>query len=186
MDFELNEAQRLLRDTAAEFAASRIAPVARQNDIDERFPADIVREMGELGFFGGVIPEAYGGAGMDYIAYSVVIEEISKVCSSVRTALSVQVSLVATTILKWGDEAQKQKYLPRLCTAEWLGCFALTEPEIGSDAQHLKTFAAKTEGGWRIDGRKIWISNGGVARLAIVIAQTDKENHRRMAAFLVE
>lgn len=186
MDFELNEAQRLLRDTAAEFAARRIAPVARQNDIDERFPAGIVREMGELGFFGGVIPEAYGGAGMDYIAYSVVIEEISKVCSSVRTALSVQVSLVATTILKWGDEAQKQKYLPRLCSAEWLGCFALTEPDIGSDVQHLKTFAAKTEGGWRIDGRKIWISNGGVARLAIIIAQTDKENHRRMAAFLVE
>ena len=186
MDFELNEAQRLLRDTAAEFAARRIAPVARQNDIDERFPAGIVREMGELGFFGGVIPEAYGGAGMDYIAYSVVIEEISKVCSSVRTALFVQVSLVATTILKWGDEAQKQKYLPRLCSAEWLGCFALTEPDIGSDVQHLKTFAAKTEGGWRIDGRKIWISNGGVARLAIVIAQTDKENHRRMAAFLVE
>ncbi len=140
----------------------------------------------ELGFFGGVIPEAYGGAGMDYISYSVLIEEISKACSSVRTVLSVQMSLVAITLLKWGSEAQKKKYLPRLCSAEWLSCFALTEPDVGSDAQHLKTFARKTGGGWRIDGRKIWISNGGVARLALVIAQTDKENPRKMAAFLVE
>jgi alkylation response protein AidB-like acyl-CoA dehydrogenase len=186
MDFKLNDAQRFIKETAAEFAASRIAPVARQNDIDERFPAEIIGEMGELGFFGGVIPEAYGGSGMDYISYSVLIEEISKACSSVRTALSVQMSLVAITLLKWGSEAQKKKYLPRLCSAEWLGCFALTEPDIGSDAQHLKTFAQKTGDGWRIDGRKIWISNGGVARLALVIAQTDKENPRKMAAFLIE
>ncbi len=186
MDFELNGAQRLIKETAAAFAARRIAPVARQNDIDERFPAEIVSEMGELGFFGGVIPEAYGGAGMDYISYSVLIEEISKACSSVRTVLSVQMSLVAITLLKWGSEAQKKKYLPRLCSAEWLSCFALTEPDVGSDAQHLKTFARKTGGGWRIDGRKIWISNGGVARLALLIAQTDKENPRKMAAFLVE
>ena len=186
MDFELNGAQRLIKETAAAFAARRIAPVARQNDIEERFPAEIVREMGEMGFFGGVIPEAYGGAGMDYISYSVLIEEISKACSSVRTVLSVQMSLVAITLLKWGSEAQKKKYLPRLCSAEWLSCFALTEPDVGSDAQHLKSFARKTGGGWRIDGRKIWISNGGVARLAILIAQTDKENPRKMAAFLVE
>ncbi|MEE9257580.1 MAG: acyl-CoA dehydrogenase family protein, partial [bacterium] len=180
------DAQRLIKETAAEFAASRIAPVARQNDIDERFPAEIISEMGELGFFGGVIPEAYGGSGMDYISYSVLIEEISKACSSVRTVLSVQMSLVAITLLKWGTEAQKKKYLPKLCSAEWLGCFALTEPDVGSDAQHIRTFAQKTGGGWRIDGRKIWISNGGVARLALVIAQTDKKNPRKMAAFLVE
>ncbi len=106
MDFELNDVQRLMKETAAEFAARRIAPVARQNDIDGRFPGDIVKEMGDLGFYGGVIPEAYGGAGMDYIAYAVLMEEISKVCSSVRTVLSVQMSLVATTILKCGTEAQ--------------------------------------------------------------------------------
>ncbi len=186
MDFKLNGAQRLIKETAAAFAARRIAPAARQNDIEERFPAEIVREMGEMGFFGGVIPEAYGGAGMDYISYSVLIEEISKACSSVRTVLSVQMSLVAITLLKWGTEAQKKKYLPKLCSAEWLGCFALTEPDVGSDAQHIRTFAQKTGGGWRIDGRKIWISNGGVARLALVIAQTDKKNPRKMAAFLVE
>lgn len=142
--------------------------------------------MGELGFYGGVIPEEYGGAGMDYISYAVLMEEISKACSSVRTVLSVQMSLVASTLLKWGSEAQKQKYLPRLCSAEWIGCLGLTEPDVGSDAQHIKTFATKTGSGWRLDGQKIWISNGGVAQLALIITQTDRENPRRMAAFLVE
>lgn len=186
MDFELNETQRLIKDTAAEFAQRRIVPVARENDEKERYPADIVAEMGALGMFGGPIPEEYGGAGLDYISYAIMNEEISKACSSVRTVLSVQLSLVATTILKWGSEAQKRKYLPRLCTAEWIGCFGLTEPDVGSDAQHLKTFAEKTSGGWKLNGQKIWISNGGVAQLAIVIAQTDRENPRKMAAFLVE
>ena len=186
MDFELNETQRLIKDTAAEFAKRRIVPVARENDEKERYPADIVREMGELGMFGGPIPEEYGGAGLDYISYAIMNEEISKACSSVRTVLSVQLSLVATTILKWGSEAQKKKYLPKLCAAEWIGCFGLTEPDVGSDAQHLKTFAQKISGGWKLSGQKIWISNGGVAQLALVIAQTDRENPRKMAAFLVE
>ena len=186
MDFELNETQRLIKETAAEFAQRRIVPVARENDEKERYPADIVAEMGELGMFGGPIPGEYGGAGLDYISYAIMNEEISKACSSVRTVLSVQLSLVATTILKWGSEAQKKKYLPRLCTAEWIGCFGLTEPDVGSDAQHLKTFAEKTSGGWKLNGQKIWISNGGVAQLAIVIAQTDRESPRKMAAFLVE
>ena len=186
MDFELNETQRLIKDTAAEFARRRIVPVARENDEKERYPADIVREMGELGMFGGPIPEEYGGAGLDYISYAIMNEEISKACSSVRTVLSVQLSLVATTILKWGSEAQKKKYLPKLCAAEWIGCFGLTEPDVGSDAQNLKTFAQKISGGWKLNGQKIWISNGGVAQLALVIAQTDRENPRKMAAFLVE
>lgn len=186
MDFELSETQRLIKETAADFARTRIAPVARENDAEERFPADVVREMGTLGMFGGPVPEEYGGAGLDYVSYAILNEEISKACSSVRTVLSVQLSLVATTILKWGSEAQKRKYLPRLCSAEWLGCFGLTEPDAGSDAQSLKTFAEKTADGWRLNGQKIWISNGGVARLALVIAQTDRENPRKMAAFLVE
>lgn len=186
MDFELNDTQRLIKETAAEFAQRRIVPVARENDEKERYPADIVAEMGALGMFGGPIPEEYGGAGLDYISYAIMNEEISKACSSVRTVLSVQISLVATTLLKWGSEAQKKKYLPKLCTAEWIGCFGLTEPDVGSDAQNLKTFAEKTPGGWKLNGQKIWISNGGVAQLALVIAQTDRENPRRMAALLVE
>ncbi len=186
MDFELNETQRLLKETVAEFTRRRIVPVARQNDIEERFPADIVKEMGELGFFGGTIPEAYGGAGLDYVSYAVLMEEISKGCSSVRTVLSVQLSLVAAPILQWGSEEQKRKHLPKLAAAEWLGCFGLTEPDAGSDAQHIKTFAEKTADGWRLNGSKIWISNGGVAQVALIIVQTDRENPRRMAAFLVE
>ncbi len=186
MDFELNETQRLIKETAAEFAQRRIVPVARENDEKERYPAEVVAEMGALGMFGGPIPEEYGGAGLDYISYAIMNEEISKACSSVRTVLSVQLSLVATTILKWGSEAQKKKYLPKLCSAEWIGCFGLTEPDVGSDAQHLKTFAEKTSGGWKLNGQKIWISNGGVAQLALVIGQTDRENPRKMAAFLVE
>jgi len=186
VDFELNETQRLIKETAAEFAQRRIVPVARENDEKERYPAEVVAEMGALGMFGGPIPEEYGGAGLDHISYAIMNEEISKACSSVRTVLSVQLSLVATTILKWGNEAQKKKYLPKLCSAEWIGCFGLTEPDVGSDAQHLKTFAEKTSGGWKLNGQKIWISNGGVAQLAIVIAQTDRENPRKMAAFLVE
>ena len=186
MDFELNDTQRLIKETAAEFAQRRIVPVARENDEKERYPADIVAEMGALGMFGGPIPEEYGGAGLDYISYAIMNEEISKACSSVRTVLSVQISLVATTILKWGSEAQKKKYLSRLCSAEWIGCFGLTEPDVGSDAQHLKTFAQKTSTGWKLNGQKIWISNGGVAQLALVITQTDRENPRKMAAFLVE
>ncbi len=186
MDFELNAAQRLIKETAAEFARRRIAPVARENDAKERFPADIVEEMGRLGMFGGPVPEEYGGAGLDYVSYAILNEEISKACSSVRTVLSVQISLVAATISKWGSEGQKRKYLPKLCSAEWMGCFGLTEPDAGSDAQGLKTFAEKTPGGWKLNGQKIWISNGGVAQLALVIAQTDRENPRKMAAFLVE
>jgi len=186
VDFELNETQRLIKETAAEFAQRRIVPVARENDEKERYPAEVVAEMGALGMFGGPIPEEYGGAGLDYISYAIMNEEISKACSSVRTVLSVQLSLVATTILKWGSEAQKKKYLPKLCSAEWIGCFGLTEPDVGSDAQHLKTFAEKTSGGWKLNGQKIWISNGGVAQLALVIGQTDRENPRKMAAFLVE
>lgn len=186
MDFELNETQRLIRQQAADFAAQKIAPFARQNDIEGRVPVEIIQEMGALGMFGGVVPEEYGGAGLDYIAFALLCEEIGKADSSVRTVLSVQISLVAAPILKFGTEAQKKKYLPRLCKAEWIGCFALTEPDAGSDVQQIKTFARKTSAGWKLDGRKLWISNGGIAQLAIIIAQTERGNPRKMAAFLVE
>ncbi|MBI3127454.1 MAG: acyl-CoA dehydrogenase family protein [Candidatus Tectomicrobia bacterium] len=186
MDFELNETQRLIRQQAADFAAQKIAPFARQNDIEGRVPVEIIQEMGALGMFGGVVPEEYGGAGLDYIAFALLCEEIGKADSSVRTVLSVQISLVAAPILKFGTEAQKKKYLPRLCKAEWIGCFALTEPDAGSDVQQIKTFARKTSAGWKLDGRKLWISNGGIAQLAIIIAQTERGNPRGMAAFLVE
>ena len=187
MDFRFNETQRLLKETTSQFASEKIPnSVARENDIHERFPLEIVKEMGELGLFGGPIPSRYGGADLDYISYAIINEEISKACSSVRTVLSVQISLVASTILKWGSEKQKNLYLPKLCSVENFGCFALTEPDAGSDAQHIKTFAKKTQDGWVLNGNKTWISNGGVADIALVIAQTEKEDPRRMTAFLVE
>ena len=187
MNFDLTEEQKAARQTARDFAEKEIMPVARENDASERFPTDLVRRMADVGILGTAIPEKYGGAGMDYISYALVTEEIGRACSSMRTVLSVTSSLVALTILKWGTEEQKQKHLPRLASGETIGCFALTEPDAGSDAANLSTMAAKDGDGWILNGNKMWISNGGVAGLAIIFAQTDKSlKHRGLAAFLVD
>ena len=187
MNLELTEEQRAARQTARDFAEKEIMPVARENDVQEKYPAEIVKKMGEVGILGAAIPEKYGGAGMDYISYGLVTEAIGRACSSVRTVLSVTSSLVALTILKWGTEEQKQKYLPKLASGEIIGCFALTEPDAGSDAANLATTAKKDGADWIINGNKMWISNGGVAKLAIVFAQTDKSlKHKGIAAFLVD
>ena len=187
MEIELTDEQRAVRQTAREFAENEIIPVARENDEQEKFPADIVKKMADLGFLGAAIPEQYGGAGMDYISYALITEEIGRACSSVRTVLSVTSSLVALTILKWGTEAQKMKYLPRLCSGEIIGCFGLTEPDAGSDAANISTSAKKAGSQWVLNGNKMWISNGRVAKLAIIFAQTDKKlKHKGMVAFLVD
>ncbi len=187
MNFDLTEEQKAARQTARDFAEKEIMPVARENDASERFPTDLVRRMADVGILGTAIPEKYGGAGMDYISYALVTEEIGRACSSMRTVLSVTSSLVALTILKWGTEEQKQKHLPRLASGEIIGCFGLTEPDAGSDAANLSTMAAKDGDGWILNGNKMWISNGGVAGLAIIFAQTDKSlKHRGLAAFLVD
>ncbi len=187
MHIELTDEQRAARQTARDFAEKEIVPVARENDEQERFPAEIVKKMGDLGFLGAAIPEKYGGAGMDFISYALVTEEIGRACSSVRTVLSVTSSLVALTILKWGTEEQKKKYLPKLSSGEIIGCFGLTEPDAGSDAANLSTSAKKKGAEWVLNGNKMWISNGGVAKLAIIFAQTDKKlKHKGIAAFLVD
>ncbi len=187
MEIELTDEQRAVRQTAREFAEKEIIPVARENDEQEKFPADIVKKMADLGFLGAAIPEQYGGAGMDYISYALITEEIGRACSSVRTVLSVTSSLVALTILKWGTEEQKMKYLPRLCSGEIIGCFGLTEPDAGSDAANISTSAKKAGSQWVLNGNKMWISNGRVAKLAIIFAQSDKKlKHKGMAAFLVD
>jgi hypothetical protein len=124
---------------------------------------------------------------MDFISYAVITEEIGRACSSVRTVLSVTTSLVALTILKWGSEEQKTKYLPRLCSGEIIGCFGLTEPDAGSDAANISTTARKDGSSWTLNGNKMWISNGRVAKLAIIFAQTDRKlGHKGLAAFLVD
>ncbi|MBI4715684.1 MAG: acyl-CoA dehydrogenase family protein [Nitrospirae bacterium] len=187
MDFELTEEQRMIREMTREFAEREILPRARENDLAERFPREILSAMAPLGLLGGPVPKAYGGAGLDYVSHAVIIEEIGRACSSVRTTLSVQVSLVELSILRWGMESQRRRYLPGLCRGEILGCFGLTEPDAGSDAAGGNTTAVLDRGEWVLNGTKTWISNGGVADVALVFARTDPaEKYKGLTAFLVD
>ena len=187
MNFDLTDEQKAIRELARKFADEEIAPSAKERDEKEIFPAEILRKMGPLGMLGGPIPKEYGGPGLDYIAHAILTEEVGRACSSVRTTLSVHISLVQLTILKWGTEAQKKRWLPRLASGEIIGCFGLTEPDTGSDAANQKTTAAKKGDRWVLNGAKMWISNAGQAELAIIFAQTDKKKGAKgLAAFLVE
>ena len=160
--------------------------MARDNDRNERFDTELVRKLGAMGYLGSIVAEEYGGRGLDYRTYGVIVEEVGRGCSSARTVVSVQTSLVCSSIERWGSEEQKQEWLPRLCTGELLGCFALTEPNTGSDAANLSTRAARVDGGWSISGQKQWISMGNYAKVALVFAQTDPAlRHRGLACFLV-
>jgi butyryl-CoA dehydrogenase len=186
IDFELTDEQRLVRETAREFCDREIVPVARDNDRAERFDTGLVKKLADIGFLGAIVSEEYGGRGVDYRTYGLIVEEVGRGDSSARTVVSVQTSLVCSSIERWGTEEQKREWLPRLCCGEALGCFALTEPDSGSDAASLKTRAAREDGGWRISGQKQWISMGNHAQLALVFAQTEPEReHRGLACFLV-
>src|SRR5579859_7380693 len=187
MDFELTDEQRLIRETARDFTNREIVPRARDNDRNEHFDAELVAKIADQGYLGAIVPPEYGGSGLDYISYGLIVEQVGRGCSSMRTVVSVQTSLVCSGILRWGTEEQKQHYLPKLCSGEWLGCFALTEPDTGSDAANQKTRARKTDSGWVINGSKMWISMGNVAKLALIFAQTDPDlGHRGLACFLVD
>lgn len=187
MDFELSSEQKLIRETVRKFADQEIIPAARENDALERFPWDLIRKMAPLGFLGATVPEKYGGAGLDYISGAIIFEEIGRGDSSLRTILSVQVSLAEYCILTYGTEEQREKYLPKLCGGEYLGCFALTEPGAGSDAAGIETTAASSGDGWVINGSKTWISTGGLANVGIIFARTDPaEGHKGISAFIVE
>jgi butyryl-CoA dehydrogenase len=191
MDFDLTDEQRLIRDTAREFTDKEIVQRARENARNHHFDLDLVKKIAEQGYLGAIVPREYGGAGLGYMDYGLLVEEIGRGCSSVRTVISVQTSLVCSAILKWGTEAQKQHYLPKLCSGEWLGCFGLTEPDTGSDAANQRTRAVKTDEGWTINGAKMWISMGNYAKLALIFAQTDPDldpptRHRGLACFLVD
>ena len=186
IDFELTDEQKLIRDTAREFADNEIAPRARENDRAERFDHELVAQMAELGFIGPILPEEYGGRGIDYRTYGLIVEEIGRVDSSARTVISVCTSLFGSAIARWGDEEQKQRIIPGLTDGTGLGCFGLTEPDSGSDAASLKTRARKTDDGWVLNGTKMWISLGNHAKVALIFAQTDPEKkHRGLACFLV-
>jgi butyryl-CoA dehydrogenase len=186
IDFELTDEQKLVRETARDVATGEIAPRARDNDRNSHFDTELVQKIADMGFLGAIVPEQYGGRDVDYRTYALIVEEIGRGCSAMRTVVSVVTSLVCSSIVRWGTEEQKQEWLPLLCTGEALGCFGLTEPDTGSDASNLKTRAEKVNGGWRISGGKMWISLGNYAKLALVFAQTDPEKkHRGIACFLV-
>ena len=186
IDFELTDEQRLIRETARDFTDNEIVPVARDNDRNEHFDTDLVKKLGDMGYLGPIVAEEYGGRGLDYRTYALIVEEIGRGDSSARTVVSVQTSLVCSSIQRWGTEEQKHEWLPRLCSGEILGCFGLTEPDTGSDAANLKTRAERVDGGWKITGGKQWISMGNYAKVALVFAQTDPSaKHRGLAAFLV-
>jgi alkylation response protein AidB-like acyl-CoA dehydrogenase len=187
MDFNLTDEQQLIRDTARQFADRELAERARENDRNHHFDTELIEKIAGQGYLGAIVPPEYGGAGLDYVTYAIVVEEIGRHDSAMRTVISVQTSLVCSSILRWGTEEQKQQYLPKLCSGEWLGCFGLTEPDTGSDAANQKTRARKTDNGWVLSGNKMWISMGTRAELAMIFAQTDPEKqHRGLACFLVE
>jgi alkylation response protein AidB-like acyl-CoA dehydrogenase len=187
MDFDLTDEQQLIRETARAFTDNEIVVRARENDRNEHFDLELVQKIAAQGYLGAIVPREYGGAGLDYVTYGFVVEEIGRGCSAMRTVISVQTSLVCSAILRWGTEEQKQHYLPKLCTGEWLGCFGLTEPDTGSDAANQRTRARRTEDGWVINGAKMFISLANYAKLALIFAQTEPElGHRGLACFLVD
>jgi alkylation response protein AidB-like acyl-CoA dehydrogenase len=186
MDFDLTDEQQLVRETARNFTDKEVVPRARENDRNHHFDLELIAKMADQGYLGAIVPRDYGGAGLDYLTYGLIVEEVGRGCSAMRTVISVQTSLVCSSIVRWGTEEQKQRYLPKLCSGEYLGCFALTEPDTGSDAANQRTRAKKTDGGWVISGQKMWISMGNHAKVALIFAQTDPDlGHRGIACFLV-
>ncbi len=159
MNFDPTEEQRLIRDTVHRFAEQEIVPAAAENDRTGQFPRDLVTHMATVGLLGGPIPKEYGGSALDYISHAIITEEVGRADSSLRTTLSVQVSLVALSLLKWGSEEQKRQYLPELCAGRRLGCFGLTEPNAGSEPASIETTATKRGDRWLLNGTKTWISN---------------------------
>jgi butyryl-CoA dehydrogenase len=186
VDLDLSDEQRLIQETARDFVDSEIVPRARDNDRAGRFDIELARSLGEMGYLGAPVAEEYGGRSLDYVSYGLIVEEVGRGDSSARTVVSVQTSLVCGSIERWGTEEQKRAWLPRLCSGEAFGCFALTEPDAGSDPSSMRTRAERVDGGWKISGQKMWISLGNVAEVALVFAQTDpSQHHRGIACFLV-
>ena len=174
LDTQLTEDERMVRDAAAEYAQGRLMPRIHDAYRNETTDPAIFREMGELGLLGITIPEQYGGANLNYVSYGLIAREIERVDSGYRSMMSVQSSLVMVPINEFGSEAQKQKYLPKLATGEWIGCFGLTEPNYGSDAGGMITRAKKVPGGFSLTGSKMWISNSPIADVFVVWAKNDE------------
>jgi len=187
MNFELTEEQQMIRKMARDFAEKEIAPIAKETDAEEKFPWEIIRKMAALGFLGLPFPEEYGGAGADNVSLAITMEEIARVCGSTAITLDAHTSLCCEPIYLFGSEAQKQKYLPKLCSGEWIGAFGLTEPGAGSDAGATKTRAVRDGDEWVINGQKCFITNGSIADVVIITAVTDPQRGSRgISSFIVE
>ncbi|HKX07396.1 MAG TPA: acyl-CoA dehydrogenase [Stellaceae bacterium] len=182
LEEELTEDERLIRDSARSYAQEKLMPRAQRAFRDEHFDREIMREMGALGFLGSTI-EGYGCAGVNYVSYGLIAREVERVDSGYRSAMSVQSSLVMHPIHEFGTETQRQKYLPKLATGEWVGCFGLTEPDHGSDAGGMKSRARKVADGYVLKGSKMWISNSPIADVFVVWAKTDDG---RVRGFILE
>jgi butyryl-CoA dehydrogenase len=187
MNFDLTPDQLAVQQQARRFAQEEVAPLAREADEKGEFPLHLVRRMGELGFLAGPIDKAYGGSALDYVSFTLIYEELGRADSSVRGFLAVHGSLVSLCLNDWGTEAQKQQYLPRLADGEWIGCYCLTEPNAGSDAGSIETTAVRENDHYRLNGEKIWITNGNIADVALVFASIDRSaRHKGICAFIVE
>ena len=187
MDFNYSEEQAMLQKMVSDIAKNEFAERAKEIDLSHRFPTENVEMMGEAGLLGVTIDEKYGGGGMDYICYSIVVEELSKICAATGTIMSAHLSLCARPIQDWGSEELKQKYLPDLATGKTLGAFALSEPGNGSDAAAMRTLAKEDGDHYVLNGSKAWITNGAEADIYLVLAQTDVEaKHKGVTAFIVE
>jgi len=174
LDTQLTETERLVRDTARAYAQEKLQPRAQHAFRHEHTDPAIFREMGELGLLGPTIPEEYGGAGLNYVAYGLIAREIEYVDSGYRSMMSVQSSLVMVPIHEFGTESQKRKYLPKLARGEWIGCFGLTEPNHGSDPGGMESRARRVEGGYLLSGNKMWITNSPIADVFVVWAKDDE------------
>lgn len=186
MDFSLTEEQEFLRKTARDFAKSEVLPIAAAIDSEHRHPAELIEKMSAMGLMGVAVPDELGGSGMDNVSYALAIEEIARACASTAVIMSVNNSLVCDPIMRYGTEAQKKQWLPLLAQGKKLGCFAISEPEAGSDAAAQTTVAVDKGDAWVISGTKNWITNGPVADVCVLMAMTDREQgHRGITAFIL-
>ncbi|SMG01380.1 acyl-CoA dehydrogenase [Burkholderia singularis] len=186
LDQQLTGDERMVRDAASAYAQRKLAPRVTEAFRHETTDATIFREMGELGLLGPTIPEQYGGPGLNYVSYGLIAREIERIDSGYRSMMSVQSSLVMVPIHEFGSDAQKEKYLPKLATGEWIGCFGLTEPNHGSDPGSMVTRATKVPGGYSLSGAKMWITNAPIADVFVVWAKLDEDGRDAIHGFILE
>ena len=186
LDLQLTEDERMVRDAAHAYAQDKLLPRVTEAFRHERTDIEIFREMGELGLLGPTIPEQYGGPGLNYVGYGLIAREVERVDSGYRSMMSVQSSLVMVPIFEFGSDAQKAKYLPKLATGEWIGCFGLTEPNHGSDPGSMVTRARKVDGGYSLSGAKMWITNSPIADVFVVWAKLQEDGKDAIHGFILE